>query len=79
MREISFIVEEVLIDRANMVARSEGKTLETAFREWLESYASRCPTVESDNPSKEDIEALLRRLRYVRAGRKFTRDEMNER
>lgn len=79
MREISFIVEESLIDRANIVARFEGKTLEAAFREWLESYASRCPTVEPDNPTKEEIEALCGRLRYVRAGRKFTRDEMNER
>jgi hypothetical protein len=27
----------------------------------------------------EEFDALMKRLSYVRAGRKFTRDEMNER
>lgn len=49
-----------------------GKTLEDAFREWLDWYASRKVT-------REEIEALYRSLKHVDAGGKFSRDEMNER
>ncbi len=43
-----------------------------AFREWLEWYASR-------NVTRAEIEALFGSIKHVKAGRKFTRDEMNER
>jgi hypothetical protein len=72
VRKVTFSADEAAIDRARRVAHSEGKTLDEAFREWLESYASR-------NVTREEIEALFHNLRYVRAGRKFTRDEMNRR
>jgi hypothetical protein len=70
MRKISFSADEVAIAGAGQVAQSEGKTLHEAFREWLERYASR---------HVAEIEALFRSLKHVRAVRKFTRDEMNER
>lgn len=72
VRKITFRAEQSAIEKAREVARLEGKTLEDAFREWLHWYASR-------NVSKGEIEALYRRLKHVDAGRKFTRDEMNER
>jgi len=43
------------------------------FREWLEQVASRPDAVQN-------YEALMKRLQYViTGGRKFTRDELNER
>jgi hypothetical protein len=72
VRNITFSADEAAIDRAREVARSEHKTLNDAFREWLEWYASRTVT-------RQEIEALFEKLKYVNAGRKFTREEMNER
>ena len=72
MKNITFSADENKIDLAREVARSENRTLNDAFREWLEQYGSRCVRAE-------DIEELYRSLRHVNAGRKFTRDEMNER
>jgi len=72
VREIIFRAVQPTIERAREVARSEGRTLEAAFREWLDWYASR-------NVTREEIEALYRSLKHVHGGRKFTRDEMNER
>ena len=72
MKNITFSAEEDKIELARDVARSEHRTLNDAFREWLEQYASR-------RVRAADIEELYRSLRHVNAGRKFTRDEMNER
>jgi hypothetical protein len=72
VRNITFSADENKIDRAREVARGEHKTLNDAFREWLDWYASR-------NINREEVEALFKKLKYVNAGRKFTRDEMNER
>ena len=72
VRNITFSADEAAIDRAREVARSEQKTLNDAFREWLAQYGSR-------SVSAEEITELYRSLRHVRAGKKFTRDEMNER
>ena len=72
VQKITFSADESVIERAREVARSENKSLDEAFREWLYLYGSR-------NVTKEEIEALYRSLKYVDAGRKLTRDEMNER
>ena len=73
MRNITLSAEEHLIDRARQTAREEHRTLNDAFREWLEEYTSR-------NGDLEQRERLMERLRgRVNAGRKFTREEMNER
>lgn len=72
MKNITFSAEEDKIELAREVARSEHRTLNDAFREWLEQYGSRRVT-------REEIKALFERLKYADAGRKFTRDEMNER
>jgi hypothetical protein len=72
VRNATFSADEAAIDRAREVARSEHKTLNDAFREWLTQYGSRAV-------SPEEIVELYRSLRHVRAGRNFTRDEMNER
>lgn len=73
MKNITFSADDALIDQARRTAKSQNKTLNQAFREWLADYTRR----ESDEKA---IDALYKRLSYVSSGgRKFTREEMNER
>jgi predicted transcriptional regulator len=72
MKNVTLSADEHLIERARQVARSRHKTLNAAFREWLQEFVSRSePVLEYDE--------VMRRLSHVNAGRKFSRDEMNER
>jgi hypothetical protein len=72
MKNITLSAEESLIEQARLVAKSQHKTLNTAFREWLEQFTARAGSVQ-------EYDALMRRLQHVNSGRRFTRDEMNER
>ncbi len=73
MKNITLSADDHLIERARETARAERRTLNDAFREWLEQYTSR-------NGDLEQRERLMERLSgHVAAGRKFTREELNER
>jgi len=72
MKNITLTADEDLIEQARLVARSQHRTLNAAFRDWLVQF-----TAQSGNA--KDFDALMRRLKHVKAGRHFTRDEMNER
>ena len=72
VKNITLSADEDLIEQARQVARAQRKTLNAAFREWLLQF-----TAQSGNA--QEVDALMRRLRHVNAGRRFTRDEMNER
>lgn len=72
MKNITLSADEDLIEQARLVARAQHKTLNAAFREWLLQFTER-------SGSGQQVDALLRRLNHVKAGRRFTRDEMNER
>ena len=72
MKRITFRAEESLIHDARLVAKSQRTTLSVAFREWLGRYVSQA--VDS-----RDFDKNMQRLRHVKSGRRFTRDQMNER
>jgi hypothetical protein len=72
MKNITLSADEHLIEKAREVARSKRTTLNQEFRTWLESYAR-------PNDVAAQYRDLMKRLNYVKVGRKFTRDEMNER
>jgi predicted transcriptional regulator len=72
MKNITLSADEDLIEQARLLAKSQHKTLNALFREWLEQFTSR-------NGSSQEFEALMRRLKHVKAGKHFSRDEMNER
>ncbi|MBZ5631236.1 MAG: hypothetical protein LAO06_20475 [Acidobacteriia bacterium] len=72
MKNVTLSADEELIEQARLVARSRRKTLNAAFREWLLQYTAQSGT-------GQDVESLMKRLRHVSAGRRFTRDEMTER
>ncbi len=72
MKNITLRADEELIEQARLVARSQRKTLNEAFREWLLQYTACSGTAQ-------DVDSLMKRLRHVNAGGHFSRDEMNER
>jgi hypothetical protein len=72
MRNVTLSAEDHLIDRAREIAREQHKTLNEMFREWLAQ-------VSGTSKAEEEYLELMKRLSYVKAGRHFSRDEMNER
>jgi hypothetical protein len=72
MKNITLSADENLIEQARLVAQSRHKTLNAAFREWLEHYAAQ-------SGSAAALDALMRRLQHVKSSGPYTRDEMNER
>lgn len=74
MRNVTFSADERLVEAARERAQREKTTLNEQFRLWLEAYAGR----EEKARSAMQVVADLRRT--VRTGgRRFTRDELNER
>ncbi len=72
IRNITLSADEALIESARKRAEQENKSLNKLFREWISNYANRDNLgVEYDN--------LMKSLKNVCAGKKFTREEMNER
>lgn len=72
VKNITLSADPDLIEKARLVAKSERKTLNAAFREWLEHYTSRRGDVQT-------YLALMERLKHIDAGGPYTREEMNER
>ena len=72
MKRVTFRSDADLIEQAQLVARSQNRTLNAAFQEWVKSYVRQVGSVQ-------EFDLLMKRLRHVRPGRHFTRDRMNER
>jgi hypothetical protein len=72
MRNVTLSAEDELIDRARLVAMQRHTTLNQAFRDWLAQF-----TASAGDLSRFD--ELMSRITPMKAGRHFTRDEMNER
>ncbi len=74
MKNVTLSADASLIDAARARAVDERTTLNAQFRRWLEDYAGR----------KRQADAAMATIRLLRGdiatgGRRFTRDEMNER
>lgn len=74
MRNITFSADAALIDAARAHARGEGTTLNEQFRRWLTEYVQRGQQAERAMAVIERIGGYA-----TSGGRRFTRDEMNER
>ena len=72
VKNVTLSADEHLIEQARSLARAQHKTLNTLFREWLHQLTTQHGETQS-------YEALMQRLGHVRAGRRFSRDDMNER
>src|SRR6266852_1770721 len=71
VRKTTFNADRSCIKLAREEVESQNTTLTELFRGWLKRIAGRV------RPRK--YRALMNELRYTDAGRKFARDEMNER
>jgi hypothetical protein len=72
VKNITLSADDGLIEQARLLARSQHKTLTAMFREWLQQLTSQ-------SGGAQEYDALMKRLKHVQAGRRFSRDEMNER
>ncbi|MGQ0595092.1 MAG: hypothetical protein ACT4QB_21375 [Gammaproteobacteria bacterium] len=72
-KNITFSADAALIEEAREAARLNNTTLNEQFRLWLEQYARQRRVKQFE----ELMDSLQGRLSS--GGRKFTRDEMNER
>jgi hypothetical protein len=72
MKNITLSADEQLIKQARLLAKSQHKTLNAMFREWLEQFTAQ-------SGGAQEFDALMKRLKHVQAGQRFSRDEMNER
>lgn len=71
LKNITFSADKHIIEKARKKAIENNTTLNELFREWLYSY--------SKNKNSKDFENFINMVSYAKAGRRFTRDELNER
>lgn len=72
VRNVTLSADAELIRRAREAAAKEKRSLNSAFREWLKRY------VAAANAGS-DYQRLMDELGYARAGRSFSREELNDR
>jgi hypothetical protein len=72
MKNITLSADEDLIEQARSIARSQRRSLNDAFREWLIQFTASAGDAQA-------FDSLMKSLRHVNTGRHFSRDEMNER
>jgi hypothetical protein len=71
-KNITLSAEESLIERAREVAARQNKSLNAAFRDWLSRFVGA-------ETAEDRYKRLMGRLDRADAGRRFSREEMNER
>ena len=71
MKNVTFSADDQLIERARLKAAKEHTTLNERFRAWLAQYVG-----ESGGA---DYRQLMKTLKHVQSGRRFKRDELNQR
>jgi hypothetical protein len=72
VKNITLSADEHLIEQARKAAAEQNTTLNAAFREWLEQYSGRQRWLR-------EYDAMMEGLKHIKADRKYTRDELNER
>ena len=77
LKNITLSADERLINAARQKARDRRTTLNAEFRLWLKRYA------QNDGYGEESVQAYRRLMKKLSGisteGRRFTRDELNER
>lgn len=74
MKNITLSADEHLIEAARERARAERTTLNEQFRRWLETYARTDAGADRAMGTIQDLQT-----RVHTSGKRFTREEMNER
>jgi hypothetical protein len=74
MKNITLSAPEDLIEKARKNATAKGSTLNEEFRQWLKTQA-----VTDGEAYAARYQQLMAQLAHVNSGRRFSREEMNER
>jgi len=72
LKNITLSADEQLISRARQEAERRGTTLNAEFRVWLAAFAEQ-------ERAAHGYQDLMARLGYAHPGRRFSREELNER
>jgi len=72
LKNITLSANEELIKKAREKAGREHTTLNANFRQWLKQYVSK-------NTKTIDYNTFMEQLNYANPGKKFSREELNER
>lgn len=72
VRRITFNADVALIEKARKVACDRGESLSKAFREWLHEFTA-------ENTACQQYDLLMKELRSVNSGGRFSREELNRR
>ena len=72
LRNITLSADDELIRKAREKAAEEKSTLNELFRRWIRQYVERGKT-------GDEIDQVMESMDYVYSGKKFTREELNER
>ena len=73
-QNITLSADAEQIASARRQAQRSGHSLNSIFREWLADY-----TKKKEAMCAAKFDAMMKQISYVTPGRKFTREEMNER
>jgi hypothetical protein len=71
LKNITLSAEDKLVEAARERAQQERTTLNNVFREWLARYAAK-------DAGADRYRQLMQKLKHVSAGRKFSRDQLND-
>ena len=74
MKNITLSADEGLIEEARRIAAARSTTLNAEFRHWLAGYVGRRRLADKALATIHELQTG-----YGTGGRKFTREEMNER
>ncbi|TGN20260.1 antitoxin [Leptospira idonii] len=72
MSNVTFRADEKTLLKARLKAQNDNKSLAEVFNEFLMNYANAV-----NDPL--DYKNLMEKFKYAKVGKKFTREEMNER
>jgi len=73
MKNVTLSADDALIESARRRAASENTTLNNVFREWLTRYAG------EPRLTAEEVRQTVAAAGHFRVGRRFSREERNER
>ena len=84
MKSFTVHIDDRLLDAARRKAFRQNTTLDTMIRSWLEDYAGDERIEETPEERKHRADRAMEVIHELQksiktGGRKFTRDEMNER
>lgn len=73
MTNVTINLTDKLLEEARQQAMADNTSLNAVVKEFLERYVARQHSLDEFNRVSEEV------MQYARAGRKFSRQEMNER